>query len=161
MKKIKVISKGVEHVILVDDEDFGKVSQYTWSISHRSNTKYVRTFPKGKHLKMERLVVFTPKGMFIDHINHNGLDNRKENLRLCTHQQNMHNIRSRRGSTSKYKGVSWHGRDKYWVVQIVAAGKHYYIGYFQDEIKAAEAYDKTAKKLHGEFAVLNFKQKGG
>jgi hypothetical protein len=106
---------------------------------------------------MHRLIIKAPDGLVVDHINYNGLDNRKANLRLATLKQNSrHVIRTMNPGSSKYKGVSWYTRDKVWAVKIMVDGKTIRIGYFRNEIEAAKAYDKAAKKYHGEFAALNF-----
>lgn len=96
-------------------------------------------------------------GFIVDHRDHEGLNNTRTNLRLATRSQNSCNNKKTRGRSSKYKGVS---RDKrgYWRAKIHFKGKHIFLGYFDNEIDAARAYDKAAKELHGEFAVLNFPQ---
>jgi hypothetical protein len=92
---------------------------------------------------------------WIDHKNHNGLDNRKTNLRKITHQQNMMNRRPSKNSTSKYKGVSLFKRDKKWIAHICFNRILRYIGIFATEIEAAKAYNIFAKKYFGEYAYLN------
>jgi hypothetical protein len=107
-------------------------------------------------LSMHRMVVNAPKGLFVDHINHNGLDNRKANLRICTNLQNLRNKRPKTGCTSEYKGVHWcKGRNKF-RANIYLNKKAIHLGYFHDEIAAAKAYDEKARELFGEFAYLNF-----
>jgi hypothetical protein len=107
---------------------------------------------------MHREILRPPGHLVVDHINHNGLDNRKANLRHATRAQNNFNrlIIIREDSSSKYKGVSWRKRKKKWRARICINGERKHIGYFKDEIHAAKAYDKAAKKYHGEFASLNF-----
>ena len=95
--------------------------------------------------------------MCIDHINNNGLDNRKANLRLATPAQNARNRRKTAAKTySKYKGVSYHAGQRKWSAAIRVNGQYKYFGLFQNEIDAAKAYDEAARKYHKEFAVLNF-----
>ena len=106
---------------------------------------------------MHHLVIDIPKGFFADHINHNGLDNRKANLRLATRTQNIwHRKKFKKPSRSQYKGVDWANDMKRWRARIRVNGKRIYIGSFENEIDAAKAYDNAAKKYHREFAVLNF-----
>ena len=91
----------------------------------------------------------------VDHKNCNGLDNQKQNLRFATKSQNGMNQKIRMG-TSKYKGVSWHKNRNKWAVWICNNGKRQYLGYFTNEVDAAQAYDRKAKELFGEYARLNF-----
>jgi len=92
----------------------------------------------------------------IDHINGNGLDDRRANMRTCTNQQNMRNLRKRRSGSSIYKGVYYDKRRRTWYARICHNGKNIHLGTFATEIEAARAYDRAARRLFGEFARLNF-----
>jgi hypothetical protein len=108
---------------------------------------------------MHNLVIQIPPGMFCDHINHNGLDNRKANLRPATHTQNVwHRRRFNRSTLSGYKGVDQPPGSKRWRARITVNGKRIYLGSFQSKIAAARAYDDAARKHYGRFAAPNFPQ---
>ena len=104
---------------------------------------------------MHREIMHAPKGMVVDHIDGNSLNNRRSNLRLCTVSQNHQNRRRTYGS-SKYKGAWWDKRRNKWVAAITFKGKYIYLGFFDNEIDAGKAYDRKAAELFGEFAYLNF-----
>lgn len=113
-----------------------------------------------KTIPAHRVVFFIHHGYLpeeIDHIDNNTLNNRIENLRGCTHQQNMRNRLPHQGGSSQYLGVTWDRRNKKWKAQIGDNGVVKHLGRFFDEEEAARAYDEAAKIHHGEFANLNFK----
>jgi len=151
---------------IVDAEDYDRLNNYKWCVSKTRHTNYAIRRTKGKKVNgkrvkrktilMHRFITSAPRHLVVDHINHNGLDNRKANLRLCTRAQNCYNRRSLRNKSSKYKGVTWDKGRKLFIVHIRHNGKRYYLGRFKSEIKAAKAYDKKAKELFGKFAFLNF-----
>ena len=161
-ENIKLIPLTQEQFAIVDNEDFGELSKFKWYAHKTSYGGYraVRMTPRPNHrtILMHWQIMNTPKGMEVDHVNHNTLDNRKTNLRICTRAENQHNRRLQKG-TSKYKGVYWNKRDKKWVAQIKLEGKQIYLGYFDSEIEAAKCYDINAIKYFGEFAKLNFPRK--
>jgi len=141
---------------IIDDEDFEIVSQYRWC----RNSRYaLTTIYRGKKKKtvllMHRFLLNAPKHLEVDHINHNGLDNRRANLRLVTKSQNHQNKRGSFRPHCKYKGIYWHTGNKRWIARL--KGKlHKHLGSFKNKKEAAKAYDKAAKKYFGEFACLNF-----
>jgi hypothetical protein len=102
------------------------------------------------------MIMNTPPHLVCDHINHDGLDNRRAYLRNCTIKQNNANSRSAKNASSKYKGVSWNKTRKKWAAYIKKDYKQLYLGLFENETEAAKVYDKMAKKLFGKFAQLNF-----
>jgi len=141
---------------IVDPEDYAQLSQYKWCAAKDSSTYYAVRSKQNKQIRMHREIMKVPKHLVCDHINHKGLDNRKNNLRICTRQQNTHNQQPRKSGTSKYKGVDWNKRQKKWRARIYYKSKFHYLGYFNNEIDAAKAYDRAAKKYHKEFAAPNF-----
>jgi hypothetical protein len=144
----------------VSPEDYIWLSQFRWHCAMNSKGAYAgrsfRIAGKLRRIYMHRLIMDTPPELVCDHINHDGLDNRRFNLRNCTTKENKANTRPTKGASSKYKGVTFAKREKKWVVYIKKEGKQSFIGYFDDEIEAAKAYDAAAAKLYGEFAYLNF-----
>lgn len=166
MKKVELNGNlGKGKFALVDDEDFELVSKHKWYFTRYANSsifikgssgKFSR---RGKSIKfsMHRLIMNAPKGMEIDHIDNNGLNNQKSNLRICTHADNMRNIQKyKKKTSSKYKGVCWGNHDKKWLSYIRYNNKRFNLGHYNNEIEAAKVYDMWANELHGEFAVLNF-----
>jgi hypothetical protein len=104
---------------------------------------------------MHRLIMNPPAGKVVDHINRIRCDNRRDNLRVCDQAENLRNRRSFRG-TSRFKGVHWNERAHKWVATICLNRKLIHLGYFDDELAAARAYDEKARELFGPFAYLNF-----
>jgi hypothetical protein len=142
---------------LVDSEDYYRLARYKWC----SSTCGAKTFYAGRRLaggtiNMHRLIMDAPSHLVVDHIDHNGLNNTKANLRLCTFAQNARNTRPNKGASSRYKGVSWKKSAKKWSAMIRCNKKISHLGSFENEIAAAKAYDKKAAEFFGEFAYLNF-----
>jgi AP2 domain len=140
MKEI-VLTQG--KVALVDDRDFGRLNKFKWLAHETGNTFYAErmyTTQDGKRhvIGMHRLIINTPNGLDTDHINGNGLDNRRINLRSVTHRKNLQNIRTEK--TSKYPGVCWRKRDKKWQAQIKISGRVMNLGCYPDEETAGLVY---------------------
>jgi len=151
--------KAAGRVALVDDEDYDLVMQYRWYVyeeirNGRPHGPYALAWPNGVMTRMHVLVMGV-RG--VDHANRNGLDNRRENLRPATGSQNQGNRRSVPGSSSRYKGVSWHKQRRKWRASIrPPGGPHRHLGLFADEEDAARVYDAAAREAFGSFACLNF-----
>lgn len=138
-------------VAIIDNDDLHLVNSISWRL-HSQQYAY-----SNKGL-MHRIIMKCPDGMEVDHINHDKLDNRKINLRICTKSENSRNTKSNIGSESRFKGVSLNLKIKSkWFAKIHFKGRNIYVGSFMEEEQAAMAYDKKAKELFGEFAYLNFK----
>ena len=152
MKKIK-LTQG--QFALVDDSDYNELSKYNWCAlkDHNGNFSAI-TIP----IRMSRLILGLKFGdpRQADHKDRNTLNNRQDNLRICSQQQNNMNQKSRSNSTSKYKGVSWDTASQKWRCQISINKKKKHLGYWNIEEVAALRYDMVAIREFGEFAVLNF-----
>lgn len=152
----KLLPLSQDKFAIVDAEDYEWLKKQKWSAGKSRRTYYATTRSNGKNVKMHRQITAAPRHLVCDHINHNGLDNRKANLRLCTTWQNSLNQRPRRGGTSRYKGVHYYKAGKLFRACITYNSKRIHLGQFKYEIDAAKAYDKKAKELFGKFAFLNF-----
>lgn len=147
-------------VAIVDDEDFERCSIFSWCITGENvgsgnGGTTIRANINGKIVTLSHFVMkYNSK---FDHKDRNPLNNQKLNLRPCTNQQNARNkIKSQNDVfSSEYKGVSWDKNNKLWQAYIRLNGKLKFLGRFDDEIKAAKAYNNAAIKYFGEFACLN------
>lgn len=148
-------------VALVDDSDCEFLSQWKWyAKKDRSGNFYATRQCPGKphliYMHREILRLKYNDGQQADHKNHNTLDNRRNNLRICTRQENQRNRKLSLNMSSVYKGVYWNKPRRKWraYIRINKIAKH--LGYFDSEKEAALAYDKVAEEYFGEFAHLNF-----
>lgn len=149
----------------VDDADYDYLRQWKWYAQKRTNTVYATSHDKATVILMHRLILgLTDRYSLTDHIDHNGLNNQRSNLRAASYSQNNSNRRSQKNSLSKYLGVSLNIQKRkdrvyrYWTAHIGKNNKRIRLGYFKTEEDAARAYDEAAKVHHGEFASLNFSQ---
>jgi len=158
MKEIQ-LTRG--QVALIDDEDFDRANAFKWFALKGKNTFYAaRSVPVNGKRNLQYMHKFimgdNPLKLDIDHRDGDGLNDQKENLRLCTRSENQMNRGPNKNHSSVYKGVCWHKSTKKWIVHIQIDGKLIYLGLFNNDKYAAKAYDQAAKKYFGEFAYLNF-----
>ena len=141
-------------VTIIDDEDYDLVKDYKWHAAKGHKQWYAyRSGRINGERAMHRLILGDIcKGKEVDHINHNGLDNRRSNLRPCTHAENHYNQRKTRKTASGYKGVYWHKKAGKWAAQIMIDGRQRHLGLFVNEGNAVKARNQAAKKYHGAFA---------
>jgi hypothetical protein len=153
-------------VALVDDEDYELASQYCWRPLRQTNrrTIYARAYVRGtkpqRQVCLHRLIMDSPAGVQVDHVDCNGLNCQRHNLRLATRAQNRQNTpkcRSYKGHlpSSRFKGVRWYLRNKTWMACGEIDGNKVYLGSFDDEAEAAKSYNAFALEHYGEFARLN------
>lgn len=160
MQQIELKNKGT--FALVDDDIYAAIHRMKW---WQSAQGYACTtfWEQGKstNVLMHRMIMQIKgheiKGLSIDHINHNPLDNRVDNLRVCTQSQNSANSRKSKdiATYSQYKGVSFRKDNGRWIATIRVRRKQIHLGYFDSEAEAAAAYNQAALKYFGEFAHLN------
>jgi hypothetical protein len=158
MKEIK-LTQG--KVAIVDDDDYERLSQFKWHARKREKTYYaMRSLPigNGKYLRvrMHRDILNVSEDTQIDHIDRNGLNNQKSNLRPCDHAENQWNTDAPITNTSGVKGVSWDKTNRKWLVQLHCRNKKIHLGRHPDKEEAVKIYDNAAKEHFGEFARPNY-----
>ncbi|MGC2475750.1 MAG: AP2 domain-containing protein [Candidatus Sulfotelmatobacter sp.] len=162
---MKTLALTQGYVAMVDDHDFGRVSENKWRalVDRRRNKVYAVRKTHGPHssrksLYMHREILgVTDPEVKVDHRNGDSLDNRRTNLRKCVGgENNANSVKRQDGRSSKYKGVCWHKRDGKFQASIRVRGRTIFLGTFTDEVQAAQAYDEAARAAFGEFAQCNF-----
>jgi HNH endonuclease len=151
--KIIPLTKGQN--ALVDAEDYEFLTRWNW-FAHWSKCVrgyYAARDIEGKYVSMHTVIMQTGPGEEVDHIDGNGLNNRRYNLRKCFHAQNAKNKKRKPG---RYLGVHWRKDVQKWAGEVMADGKRVFVGYFYSAEECAHARDEIAKQLHGPFANLNF-----
>lgn len=146
-------SKGEEFYF--DKEDYDLIKPYTWYFNTEG---YVITIAFGKTIRMHILIMNSPKGKDVDHINHNVSDNRKSNLRICEHYQNIINTKNYSNNTSGRKGVSWDKSRNKWIVSICVNRKQIYLGRFEDFEDAVQVRELAEQKYHKEYSNNNISE---
>ena len=159
MKRIP-LTKG--QFALVDDQDYQWLNQWRWRYHKSTNGKTGYAFRnerigpgKRRHVSMHRLIMGAGEKQEVDHVDTNGINNQRSNLRVCTRTQNRSNLSAYRTNTSGFKGVSWDKGARKWAARIAAKGRRIHLGLFTNKIEAAHAYNQAALRYHGEFAHLN------
>lgn len=137
---------------IVSSSDFDKLNEYRWTIG---NGGYPKIKVSNKHVSMHSLILEKSPQQVIDHINGNPLDNRRENLRVCTQKENSRNRAKYSTNKSGYKGVSWDKAKKAYRSVIMVDGKQIYLGIFDCPIAAAQAYNNAARVYHAKYSVVN------
>lgn len=160
----KVYSNGKNKNLhfFVDKSDLPLIAAHSWRI-YKMSSGYMRVESsimknyKSIHFSLSNFLLNTPKGKIGDHIDRDSLNNRRNNLRIANEEQNSRNVsKTSFKKSSIYKGVSWHKLKRKWIATCAINYRNKFLGYFNDEIEAAKAYDLSAKELHGEFANTNF-----
>jgi hypothetical protein len=140
---------------IVDADDYERLAAHKWYADEKKGKFYAARTYNRKKIHMHHEIIDVPPDFLCDHINHNTLDNRKCNLRVCTPAQNARNRLPSRNCKSSYKGVSWHKGSRRWAAEICYNNERIHLGYFDYEQDAAIAYDDMAIELFGPFACLN------
>lgn len=159
MKQI-MLTRGL--AALVDDEDYEWLSQWKWCAAKnsRSGAFYAARNEKPALILMHRQIMSAPRGLVVDHINHNTLDNQRANLRLVTYSQNLANRHKGQSCSSRFLGVSWDKNAQKWRSTIIVEGQRMHLGMFSDETEAALAYDAAARAYRDGHATTNFDKVG-
>jgi len=163
MKMAKRIQLTLNKFAIVDDEDHEWLNKNVWYAHKQGNTYYAKRTTSVNnhviivHMHREVLGLGVDNGSdYVDHIDRNGLNNQRSNLRICTKSQNGISRPAQSNNTSGYKGVTWDKTRKKWKAQIMLNQKGIFIGRFNTPEEAATAYDKKAIEIFGEFAYTNF-----
>lgn len=147
--------------IIVSPCDFERVKAHKWWMKTTNGKEYIRSYDyidhKQKVISLHRFIMQPKQNEEVDHINGNGLDNRRENLRVCTTAENVRNVPKRKDCKSKYKGTVFVKNLNRWRARIQVNGKRYYSSCsYKTEEEASERFNEMAIQYHGEFARLNF-----
>lgn len=142
------LTKGA--VAIIDEADLHLLVPHSWRLTRDG---YAASSVKQSFTLLHRRLLGLEKGdgKSVDHIDGDRLNNRRSNLRVCTHSENMRNQGKHTRNASGFKGVFWNKKDKRWQAEVAVLGKNYYAGYHATAELAAAARDRLAEQLHGEF----------
>lgn len=142
---------------VIDDEDYEYLNQFKWHFSSRYAMRkiWLKDEKRYKSIPMHRLILNNPKNLDIDHIDGDGLNNQKSNLRACTHAQNLINRPKQKNNTSGFKGVYWNKWVNKWFASIMVNQKSINLGFCSSKEEAAKIYNDAAIKYFGNYAYLN------
>lgn len=152
---MKLIPLTQNKFAIVDDTDYDWLNQWKW---FSLNKKYAAKMDKRNMILMHRFIMNVDKPKEIDHIDFNGFNNQRFNLRICSHSENIYHTRRFKNNTSGYKGVrlfNYDGREKQWQAYICPKNKFIHIGYFSTKEEAAIAYNEMAIKYYKKYSQLN------
>ena len=153
MSKEISITRG--QIVIVDEQDYEELSKYKWYLIDGFAARTIKKDSKRTTIYMHRVIIDAPMGVSVYHVNHNKLDNRRENLHLVKGSARMHRRPSVKHS-SKYRGVYWCKDKRKWIAEIKVYKKQIRLGRFEVEKDAAMAYDEAARKYYGSLARTNF-----
>jgi len=140
-------------VSLIDKDDLDIVKDYGWYSNYKKSTNsyYAKTEINNKAISMHRLILDAPKDKQVDHVDHNGLNNRKSNLRLCNQSENSRNKRMQSNNTSGFRGAYLEKKTGKYKARIMVNRKQMYLGSYETAKEASDVYQEAAKRLHGKF----------
>jgi hypothetical protein len=153
-------------VAIVDDEDYADLSAFKWRTRQQPSgiwyaRRTLRDAESGRCMElMHRRILNAADGLYVDHANGDGLDNRRANLRLATNSQNQANRHRLSLNTSGYRGVCWNSGCRKWQAGIKKMGRSYHLGLYDTPQVEALAYDRAAREMFGQYARLNFDGEG-
>lgn len=149
---------GYGRFALVDDEDYEYLSQFMWSIDNYGYANRARKIEKNvwRPKRMHHDIIPSKNGQIVDHINRNRLDNRRENLRICSSTESIRNRGLNKNNSTGYKGVYYNQKRSKYQAYITVNRRHIYLGAYDNPTDAARAYDKSAVENFGEFSSPNF-----